>query len=320
MRSIEGVVASLLALAMATSPDWVFAQSYPDRPIRFIVPFAAGGAGDITARVIAPRLAESLGQQVVVDNRPGAGSIIGTNFVAKSPPDGYTILLANVAFGALPALHRKLPYDPVKDFAAVSLVNFAPHVLLVHPSLPVKTTKELIALAKARPGQINYSSAGIGSSNHLNAELFRIDTGIDMVHVAYQGGAQALTALLSGEVQVDFAGTLVSLPHIQSGRARALAITSTKRMAILPDVPTLAEAAVPGFEFLAWHGVLVRAGTSNEIIETLNRAINQALAQPDIADRMAGLGVESTGSTPAQMANRIKVESEKWKETLKPVD
>jgi tripartite-type tricarboxylate transporter receptor subunit TctC len=313
-------IAMLFFAGIALMPPGAHAQSYPERPIRFIVPFAAGGAADIAARIVAPKLSENLKQQVLVDNRPGAGSIIGNDLLAKSPPDGYTILLTNVAFGALPALHRKLPYHPVNDFSAVTLVNSAPQVLLVHPSLPVKTTKELIVLAKAKPGQINYSSAGIGSGNHLNTELFKIDTGVDMVHVPYQGGAQALTALLSGEVVVDFAGVPPSLPHIQSGRARALAVTSIKRMTNLPNVPTLAEAAIPGFEFLAWHGILVRAGTSNEIIATLNRAINQVLAQPDVIERMTNLGAEATGSTPAQLATRIKVESEKWKKTLKPTD
>jgi tripartite-type tricarboxylate transporter receptor subunit TctC len=309
----------LLALALAVPSYWACAQKYPDRPIRFIVPFAVGGAADITARIMAPRLSESLGQPVVVDNRPGAGSIIGTDLVAKAPADGYAILLTNVAFGALPALHQKLPYDPVKDFAAVSLVNSAPQVLLVHPSLPVRTTADLIAYAKARPGQLNYSSAGIGSGNHLNTELFKIDTGIDLQHVAYQGGAPALTALLTGDVQIDFAGVPPSLTHIHSGKARALAVTSLKRMTSLPDVPALAES-LPGFEFLAWHGVLVASATPGEIIATLNRTINQALAHPDTVDRMIKLGAEPTGSTPAQMAERMKREAEKWRKTLKPAD
>lgn len=319
MTADRAIAKLILALALAVPMQGASAQRYPDRPIRFIVPFAVGGAADITARIITPRLSENLSQPVVVDNRPGAGSIIGTDLVAKAPADGYAILLTNVAFGALPALHRKLPYDPVTDFAAVSLVNSAPQVLLVHPSLPVRTTGELIAYAKARPGQLNYSSAGIGSGNHLNTELFKIDTGVDVLHVAYQGGAPALTALLAGDVQIDFAGVPPSLPHIHSGKARALAVTSLKRMASLPEVPTLAET-IPGFEFLAWHGVLVRSGTASEIIATLNRAINQALADPDTMDRMLKLGAEPTGSTPAQMADRMKREAEKWRKTLKPVD
>lgn len=319
MRPDRPIARFLLALALTIPAHWGSAQGYPDRPIRLIVPFAVGGAADITARIIAPRLSESLGQPVVVDNRPGAGSIIGTDLVAKAPADGYAILLTNVAFGALPALHRKLPYDPAKDFAAVSLVNSAPQILLVHPSLPVRTTQELIAYAKARPGQLNYSSAGIGSGNHLNTELFKIDTGVDLLHVAYQGGAPALTALLAGDVQIDFAGVPPSLPHVRSGKARALAVTSLKRIASLPDVPTLAES-IPGFEFLAWHGVLVRSGTASEIIATLNRAINQALAHPDTMDRMLKLGADPTGSTPAQMAERMKSEAEKWRKTLKPAD
>jgi tripartite-type tricarboxylate transporter receptor subunit TctC len=319
MRFDRPIAKLLLALALAAPAYWASAQSYPERAIRFIVPFAVGGAADITARIIAPRLSEGLGQPVVVDNRPGAGSIIGNEVVAKAPTDGHTILLTNVAFGALPALHRKLPYDPVRDFAAVSLVNSAPQVLLVHPSLPVRTTEELVAYAKARPGQLNYSSAGIGSGNHLNTELFKIDTGVDLVHVPYQGGAPALTALLTGDVQIDFAGVPPSLPHIGSGKARALAVTSPKRMASLPDVPALAES-IPGFEFLAWHGVLVRSGTSGEVIATLNRAINQALAHPDTVDRMHKLGAEPSGSTPSQMADRMKREAEKWRKTLKPSD
>ena len=295
-------------------------QTYPTRSIRLIVPYGAGGSADIAARLIAPRLAESLGQQVVVDNRPGAGTIIGTELLAKSPPDGHTLMLANVSFGAVPALHRKLPYDPANDFAAISMVDVAPQLLLVHPSLPVRKISDLIALAKSKPGQINYSSAGVGSGNHLNAELFRSETGINIVHVPYQSGAQALTALLSGEAQIDFAGISAAYPYIKSGRVRILAVTSPRRIPGFPEVPTVAETVAPGFEFYEWHGIVTRAGTPGDTIAVLNREINKAVLVPEVKERIAAFGADAIGSTPQQMTERIRAESARWKKALKPLD
>jgi tripartite-type tricarboxylate transporter receptor subunit TctC len=308
-------VAVALCAFIATS---AFGQTYPARSIRLIVPYGAGGSADIAARLIAPRLAESLGQQVVVDNRPGAGTIIGTELLAKSPPDGHTLMLANVSFGAVPALHRKLPYDPANDFAAVSLVDVAPQLLLVHPSLPVRKISDLVALAKSKPGQINYSSAGIGSGNHLNAELFRSETGISIVHVPYQSGAQALTALLTGEAQIDFAGIAAALPYIN--RVRILAVTSPKRVSGFPEVPTVAETVAPGFEFYEWHGIITRAGTPGETIAVLNREINKAVLVPEVRERIAAFGADAIGSTPQQMTDRIRAEMARWKNALKPIN
>lgn len=317
MTFAKTIVSAVLFILLTTV---ACAQTFPARSIRLIVPYGPGGAADIAARLIAPRLAESLRQQVVVDNRPGAGTIIATELLSKSAPDGYTIMLANVSFGAVPAMHRKLPYDPAKDFASVSMVDLVPQLLLVHPSLPVRKVSDLVALAKSKPGQINYSSAGVGSGNHLQGELFGSDTGINIVHVPYQSGAQALTALISGEAQIDFAGVSAASPYIKSGRVRILAVTSAKRIAAFPDVPTVAETVAPGFEFYDWHGILTRAGTPSETITVLNREINKAVLVPEVSERMAAFGADAMGSTPQQMTDRINAEMARWKKVLKPAD
>jgi tripartite-type tricarboxylate transporter receptor subunit TctC len=296
------------------------AQPYPYRPIRIIVPFAAGGAADISTRVVAPRLQEALGQQIVVDNRPGAGSIIGSDLLAKAAGDGYTLMMANVSFSANPALHSKLPYDTAKDFVSIGLVDLMPNVLLVHPCVPARSVAELIALAKAKPGQLNYASAGVGSANYLNTELLKNDIGLNVVHVPYQGGGQAMTAILGGETQMLFITVPPALPHIKSGRVRVLAATSAKRLPTLPEVPTIAETVLPGFTFHEWHGVLAPAGTPKAVIGRLNREINTLLTVPEVRERIAGMGAEVTGSTPEQMTQYVQSEIRKWTKALKPVD
>lgn len=298
--------------------DSAKAQPYPSKPIRFIVPYAAGGATDIMTRIIAPRLAESLGQQVVVDNRPGAGAIIGTAALAKSAADGYTIMMAEIAHGANPALHSKLPYDTEKDFAPVTLVALLPTILVVHPSLPVTTVKQLIALARSRPGQLSYSSSGIGSANFLAAELFKNETGVDVVHIPYQGGGQAILSLISGQTQMLFVTVPPALPHVKSGKARVLAGTGAKRIATLPDVPTIAEAGMPGFEVYLWVGVLAPAGTPNGVITKLNGEIVRELANPEVRERISGLGAEVVGSTPQELSRFIQAEIARWKKAIKP--
>ncbi len=317
-QSVTGALAAALAGGLFSGGCW--GQSYPYRPIRFIVPYGPGGASDISTRIVAARLAESLGQQIVVDNRPGAGSIIGTELLAKSAPDGYTLMMANISFSANPALHSKLPYDALKDFTPVSMVDVMPNVLLVHPSVPARSVTELIALAKAKTGQLNYASAGVGSANYLNTELFQSHAGITVVHIPYQGGGQAMTAIVGGEAQMLFITVPPALPHIKSGRVRALAATSPKRIAALPDVPTLGETVLPGFEFFEWHGVLAPGGTPREVINRLNGEINKIVAIPEVRERISGLGAEATGGTPAQMAQHVNAEIAKWRKVLKRVD
>lgn len=303
---------------VASFAGGAFAQTYPYRPIRFIVPYAAGGATDIITRVIAPKLSESLGERVVVDNRPGAGAIIGTNLLAKSAPDGYTIIMVEIAHGANPALHSKLPYDTFKDFASVTLVALMPSILVLPPSFPVKSVEELIALAKSKPGQLNYSSSGTGSMNFLAAELFKSITGINVVHIPYQGGSQALVAILGGQAQMLFSTLPPALPHIQAGKLRVLAVGSAKRTGMLPDVPTIAESGVPGFEVYLWLGVVAPAGTPKEVITKLNTEINRILAIPEAKERISGLGAEVVGSTPEQLTDHIKSEIERWGKVIKP--
>ena len=296
----------------------VAAQPYPSRPIRYIVPYAAGGATDIMTRALSPRLSEYLGQQIVVDNRPGAGAIIGTSLLAKATADGYTLMMAEIAHGANPALHSKLPYDTERDFAPVTLVALLPTILVVPPSLPVKTVGELIALARSRPGQLNYSSSGIGSANFLAAELFKSETGVDVVHVPYQGGGQAVTALLSGQAQMLFVTIPPALQHVKAGRLRALAVTGSKRVATLPDVPSISEAGLPGLEVYLWVGTLAPAGTPAPIIAKLNREIVRVLQDPEVRERISNLGAEIVGGGPEQLARYIKAEIARWRKTIKP--
>jgi len=296
----------------------VAAQPYPSRPIRYIVPYAAGGATDIMTRALSPRLSEYLGQQIVVDNRPGAGAIIGTSLLARATADGYTLMMAEIAHGANPALHSKLPYDTERDFAPVTLVALLPTILVVPPSLPVKTVGELIALARSRPGQLNYSSSGIGSANFLAAELFKSETGVDVVHVPYQGGGQAVTALLSGQAQMLFVTIPPALQHVKAGRLRALAVTGSKRVATLPDVPSISEAGLPGLEVYLWVGTLAPAGTPAPIIAKLNGEIVRVLQDPEVRERISNLGAEIVGGGPEQLARYIKAEIARWRKTIKP--
>jgi tripartite-type tricarboxylate transporter receptor subunit TctC len=296
------------------------AQSYPSKPLRMIVPYAAGGGVDIMARVISPRLSDSLGQQVVVDNRAGGGAIIGTDLVAKSAPDGYTLLMANPAHAANPALNARLPYDTVKNFSAVGLIATSSSMLVVHPSLPVKSVRELVALAKSKPGQLNYASGGIGSAIYLSMELFKSIAGVDIVHIAYKGAGPALSEVIGGQVPMMFATTPSALPHVNAGRLRVLAVGSAKRHALLPNVPTIAESGYPAFENTDWYGVLVPAGTSASIIGRLNADINAALVLPELKERIAGLGAEPGGGTPAQLDDRIKTEVQRWSKVLKHIE
>jgi len=296
------------------------AQPYPIKPVRLVVTYTAGGPADIAARALAQKLAEMWGQQVVVDNRAGAGGIIGTELVAKAAPDGYT-LLHGTAAGLIinPLLVKKLPYDTFRDFAPVSMVVIVPQLLVTHPALPATTLKELIALAKARPGALNYASVGIGSPNHLGMELLKSMAGIDMVHVPYKGATPAMADLIAGQVQLAFNGMASVLPQIASGKMKAIAIGSARRSPAAPDVPTVAEAGLPGFEYVAWNGNFAPAGTPAALVNRLSADIRKALAAPDVVQRLASLGSEPGGNTPAEFAAYVKADHARWARVVQAV-
>ncbi len=302
-------VASLCA-ALAVVPSW--AQDFPSRPVRIIVPFSPGGAVDGPTRVVAHELTKRLGQQVVVDNRPGAGATIGTEAVAKSTPDGYTLLLASQTNAISATLYTKLSFDPIDDFAPISLIGREPGVVVVHPSLPVKTVQELIELARSRPGQIDYASSGNGSGQHLfAAQLFSM-AGVQLNHVPYRGSGQATTDLIAGVVKVGVPGLAGMLPHIRSGKLRALAITGSHRSPQLPDVPTLAESGYPGYSAYVWLGLLAPKGTPAAIIDMLNREVLAALGTPEVKGYMANASIEALGSTPAEFGAYFRAERDTW--------
>ena len=294
------------------------AQDYPARPMRWVSPWPPGGANDIFSRIIAQRLSETLGQPVVVENRPGAAGAIGTEAVAKSPADGYTLTLGSSPTHAIaPSLNPALPYDPLRDFDAVTLVAVVPNVLVVNPALPVTSVRELVALAKSRPGTLNFASAGNGTSQHLSGELFKVMAGVDMVHVPYKGTAPALAELLAGQVQLTFDNIPALLPHIQSGKLRALAVTPATRSAALPNLPTVAEAGVAGYDASVWFGVFVPAGTPRPLVLRLHGEIARALAAPEIKSRMAALGAEVSGIGPDAFRDFWRKEIPKWAEVVK---
>jgi tripartite-type tricarboxylate transporter receptor subunit TctC len=317
-RILCAVGRALLAAILGAASNGIFAQTYPEKPIRWIVANAPGSSANIVARLVGQKLGESLGKQVVVDNRPGAGGVIGTEAAAKAAPDGYTIALATSAnFAYAVSLRSKLPYDPVNDFMAVTLIASSPFVLVVHPSVPAKSVKELLALAKSRPRQLSFASGGNGSVSHLSGELFKTLTGIGMVHAAYKGGSQTIPAVISGEVSLMFVGLGAALPNAQAGKLRILAITSAKRSALMPDLPTVSESGVPGYEMNPWWGVVAPAKTPKEIIARLNAETVAILKTPDIKDRFAKLGFEPAGNTPEEFAAHIRAEIAKWAKVIK---
>ena len=303
----------LTALAASVVMAPAAAGDYPDRPIRYVVPIAPGGAVDLAARAIAQELSASLRQQVVVDNRTGGGGNIGAEIVAKAPPDGYTMVMGSSStFGVNPTLYKNLPYDAVRDFAPVTLTSFAPNALYVHPSVPAQTVKELVALAKARPGTLNFASSGQGSSGHMAGELFKLVAGVDITSIPYKGTGQALADVLGGQVQMLFGSVMAVLPHAKSGKLRALAVTVPKRVPAMPQVPTMAEAGYPAVETTVWTGVLVPAKTPPPIVSKLNSEIVAILKKPDIRERFAAQGAEAVGSTSAEFAAHIRREIDKW--------
>ena len=293
-------------------------QNYPTRPVRFVVPFAPGGSTDTLARTIGVKLADALGQQVVVDNRTGANGDIGMEIVARSRPDGYTIVLGYIANLAIaPSLYAKMPYDPVKDFAPITQPASSPNVLTAHPSVQAKTLQELIALAKAKPGQISFASTGVASVGHLTGELINNLAGIRMTHVPYKGSGQAVTDILGGHVQVMFSGFSSTLHHIRAGKLRALAVTGPKRSPALAEVPTISEQGFPGVEATAWYGILAPAGTPKPVVAQLHGDLVRVLKQPDVVQKLDGLGFEIVGSTPEQFSAYIRTEIKKWEKVVR---
>jgi tripartite-type tricarboxylate transporter receptor subunit TctC len=288
------------------------AQTYPVKPVRVVVPSSAGGGTDIVARIIAPDLSKRLGQQVVIDNRPGAGTMIGIEIASKAPPDGYTLLMGLSTLAINSALYKKVPYDPVRDFAPITLAVSSTSIIVVHPSVPVKTVKELIAFARARPGQINYASAGTGTYPHMTMELFLSMAKLKMVHIPYKGTSPAMIDMLAGHTAVMAATILTGMPQIRAGRLRPMGITSLARSAVAPEIPTVAESGLPGFESLQWYGLLAPAKTPKEIITRLHAEVTRILQQPETRERFVGDGADSVGNTPEEFARIIQSELVKW--------
>ena len=313
--SLRPIVLMLLAGVMALPVGDAAGQTYPSKPIRFVVPLSAG-AGDTLTRTIGQKISESWNQPVVVENRPGAGSTIGSDIVAKATPDGYTLLMASFSHAVNPTLYAKLPYDTLRDFAAVTLIGSAPNVLTVHPSVPAKSVADIVALAKSQPGRLHFASAGNGSSSHMAGELFKNLTGAQIVHVPYKGAAPAMTDLLAGQVQMAFDPLPSSLANIKAGKLRPIAVTSAKRSAALPEVPTVGEA-VPGYELAVWYGVVAPANTPKDIVGQLHAEIVKVLNMPDVKERVAGLGFETTSGTPEQFQAFIEAEVAKWSKVVR---
>lgn len=304
-----------IAAALLCAPGaWC---AYPDKPVRMLVPFAPGGGSDIVARLLAQKTGVLWNQSVVVDNRGGGGGVAGTNAVAKSAPDGYTLLLTSISIAYAPALYGSLPYDTERELAPCVLLVVQPSILGVHPALPVKSVAELIALAKAKPSEIRYSSGGGGSAPHLAAEIFRSTAGIQLTHVPYKGGGAIVTAVLSGEVQMLFAGVASLMPHIKAGRLRALAVTGTTRSKAAPDLPSIAEAGLPGAEFDGWYGLLLPAATPRDIVARINADYNKVLAAADVQERLLVSGFEPLGGTPQKFADYLRSETRKWTKVVR---
>jgi tripartite-type tricarboxylate transporter receptor subunit TctC len=305
-----------LGIALA-APAQVLAQGYPTGPVRVIVPFPPGGGVDGAGRLISQKLAEALGKQFIVDNRAGANGMIGSELAAKSAKDGYTLMVNGANFVTTPSLYAKVTYDPVKDFDPVSLLALAPNVLVVHPSLPVKSVKDLVALARARPGQVNFAGSGSGSTPHLAAELFNTLAKVKMVHVPYRGTGPAIMGLMSGEASVMFMPTTNAVPMVKAGRLRALAVTTQQRVPAMPDLPTVAESGLKGYESSQWYGVWAPAGTPMEVLGLLNTHIVKIMQAPDMKQRMTVEGLVAVGSTREQFASHIKTEIAKWANVIK---
>ncbi|MGZ5094354.1 MAG: tripartite tricarboxylate transporter substrate binding protein [Burkholderiales bacterium] len=314
---VQSSRARIFIVAMLFACGFAAAQSYPAKPVRMLVPFPPGGGTDYTARLISQKLTEIWGQQVIVDNRPGASTTIASEIVAKAPADGYTLIMGSTNHTINPSLYPRIPYDTIKDFAPVTVAVTASYVLVVHPSLPAKTVKELIALARARPGEINYASSGSSGPQHIAGELFKLMAKVDMTHVPYKGGGPAVVALLGGHVQAQFSTPVSALPHVRTGKLRALGVTSLKRSNAIPQVPTISEAALPGYEAVTWWGILAPARTPREIVNKIHADTVKALQMPDTLEKLAREGVNPAGTTPEQFATMIQDEMMKMAKIVK---
>jgi tripartite-type tricarboxylate transporter receptor subunit TctC len=313
-----GLLACLVAVAATAFPADVPAQAFPNRPVRLVIPFPPGGSLDVIGRALAQKLTEAWGQSVVVDNRPGAGGNIGADLVAKSPPDGYTVVMGALSTHAVnPSLYPTMPYDAVKDFAPISLVAITPNVLIVNPALPVHSVKELIAYAKANPNKLSFGSGSNGSAGHLAGELFKVDAGVDMVHIPFKGGAPAVQALLAGDTQLMFDNLANSVQQVKAGKLRALAVTTAQRSKLAPELPTMAESGLPGFDISTWFGLLAPAGTPPDVIAKWNADVVKILNSPDMRERMTAQGAEPAPTTPAEFAQFIARELAKYARIVK---
>jgi tripartite-type tricarboxylate transporter receptor subunit TctC len=311
-------VAVMMAFALTVMSAYgAPVQGYPTRPIRLVVASSPGGASDILARLLGQKLSEELHQQVVVDNRGGASGVIGTDIVAKAMPDGYTLLIIQPSLTINPSMIKKLPYNAMRDFAPVSLVVDAAQIMTVNPAVPAKSVKDLIAFAKAKPGQLMFGSPGVGTSPHLTAELFKLKAGVNMPQVPFKGSGMAFVSLISGEVSVAFSTVLSAMPHVKSGKIRALAVTTLKRVQVMPDVPTIAESALPGFETAQWFGILAPAGTPRRIVDRLYQALTRGASSPEVRDRLAAQGVAVVNKKPEEFAAVIKRETAQWAQVIK---
>jgi tripartite-type tricarboxylate transporter receptor subunit TctC len=315
MATMIARLTAAAALLLAAAAGAV-AEDYPTKPIRLIVPFPPGGSNDVVGRLIAKVLSEKIGQQVFVDNRAGAGGMIGTEALSKAPPDGYTLGIVSIAHAVNPALHP-VSYDPIKSFEPVSILATGPNVLVVNPALPVNSVKELVALAKQKPGELNYASAGIGSFQHLGGELFKLQAGVNIVHVPYKGGGPAMQDVLAGHVKIMFSSLIQTTPFIKSGQLRPLGVGGEKRSPVLPDVPTIAEAGVPGYAANNWWGIVAPAGTPKPIVEKLYRQIQLALRSPEMQQAFAREGASPITMTPAEFEDFVKAEIVKWERVVK---
>lgn len=317
MRCVRVCSTFVLSLATIVVLE-AAAQGYPSKPVRIVVPFSAGSGSDVFARTLGPRFTESWGQQVVVENRDGAGGVVGAQVVARSPADGHTLLIAATPWAVSPSLYSRPPYDPLRDFVVIGRIGFIPSVLVVHPTLPVKDVKELVRLARAKPGRLDYSSSGKGAPSHLFMEYFKTMAKVDIVEVPYKSTAQALTDVIGGQVMMNLPILAAALPNIRAGRLKALAVTGAKRAAAAPEIPTMAESGrLPGYEAVQWQGLVAPAGTPAEVVARVNRELNRALQLPDVKERIGNLGVDIAPTTPEQFTADIRKDIAKWSGLIK---
>ena len=312
LRRIACVALVLGSVLVPLRPALAQSDAYPNKPVHLIVPFPPGGSVDVVARMVAPRLGERLGQPIIVENRSGASGNIGTEAVARAKPDGYTLLINTLPFVANVHLYPKVPYHPINDFEPIALVSSSPSLVVVNPSVPAKSISELLQLARSKPGVLNYSAAGAGTNPHIAGELFNLMGNVDIVAIQYKGGGPALIAALGGEVGITYPNISEGLPNVKSGKLRALAVTSATRSAVLPDVPTVAESGLPGYEFVTWHGILAPKGTPQAIVAVLNEKLKQTLSTPEQAKLFQEMGLNIIASTPAEFAAHLKSELDKW--------